>query len=309
MRSKLRIPRTAWTLIHLSLLGWAAWIAAGVVDSIVADRVSVSGAPFRASAPEPSASFASLEPKLDFSHIIRRNIFNSSREPGESKISHGSEVSSETFKKPSEPPRTRLGLRLLGTVTDESGEGRFAVIEIEKERKQRIYTINDTVLGATIIGIDRNRALLRRGGMTEVLEVDFSEKTATARGAAKKAHAPGLSSGADIVRVAEGEYRLSKRYLESQIQNMNRLLTQVRAIPNIGKDGVADGFKLFAIKKGSIFDKIGFRNHDVIKRVNGIDLDSAEKGLELFQALRNETDFEIDLMRQSKKTSLRFTVQ
>jgi general secretion pathway protein C len=72
---------------------------------------------------------------------------------------------------------------------------------------------------------------------------------------------------------------------------------------------VTDGFKVFAIRKGSLFDKIGLQNNDVVKRINGVELDSAEKGLELFQALKNETTFNVDLMRKSQKTTMRFSVQ
>lgn len=308
MRSKLRIPKKGWIIIHLGLLTWAAWIAAGMVNSLIASAVlrePVSTVPLSV---EPSA--VSYQPEPDYSYIIRRNIFNSSQKPEEAVDYARERVSIPVAGDLSfDAPKTTLDVKLIGTVTDSEGRIRFAAIEIEKTKEQSLYKLNDIVLGARIVKIERNRALLLRDGKTEVLEVDFSKENARGAAGLLKPRVASSAPMADVSKISESEYAVSQRYLNAQLQNMNRLLTEARAIPNINKDGITDGFKVFSIKKGSIFDKIGFENHDVIKRINGIELDSAEKGLELFQALRNERNFEVDLVRRSQKKSLRFTVQ
>jgi general secretion pathway protein C len=201
-------------------------------------------------------------------------------------------------------PRTTLGLKLIGTVIDPFGMYKLAAIEVKETKEQKFYKTQDTVLGAKVAMILRNKVILNRAGKMESLSAEFDDG-----GTPGKVAAGGGMMGQDVSQLSESQYAVSKRYLDSQLASMSQLLTDVRAIPNLDKSGVTDGFKVFAIRKGSLFDKIGMQNNDVVKRINGVELDSAEKGLELFQALKNETTFNVDLMRKSQKTTMRFSVQ
>lgn len=204
-------------------------------------------------------------------------------------------------------PKTSLPLKLVGTVIDPEGKYRLAAIELQDSKEQKLFKMGDQVSGAMISAIFRNKLILNRQGRMESLEVEFGEGAGMGgRGAAMAAKG---TPGQDVSQLSDTDYSVSKRYLESQLASMNQLLTDVRAVPNMTKEGATDGFKIFAIRKGSLFDKIGLQNQDVVKRINGIELNSAEKGLELFQALRNETDFNVDLVRNSQKSSMRFSVQ
>lgn len=304
---KIRIPKTGFTAIHLVLLGLTAWVMADAVGGMIAERL-VSPKP---SAPGVSSAVASPAPqsKPVFSGSLSRNIFNSAQGPEDI-----STISEEEIAISPESgagmgmsfPKTTLGLKLIGTIIDPLGIYRLAAIEIKDTREQKLYKTGDTALGAKVVMILRNRILLSRAGKMESLDADF---TAGEPGAAGKPMAGVEMMGQDVSKLSDSQYAVSKRYLNSQLASMNQLLTDVRAVPNVGKEGVTDGFKVFAIRKGSLFDKIGLQNNDVVKRINGIEIDSAEKGLELFQALKNETAFNVDLMRQSQKTTMRFTVQ
>jgi general secretion pathway protein C len=79
---------------------------------------------------------------------------------------------------------------------------------------------------------------------------------------------------------------------------------QARIVPAF-KNGVAHGWKLFAIRPDSIYTKIGIQNGDVIKRINGFDLNSAEKALEIYSKLKDSNRIDIELERNG--SSLRKT--
>lgn len=302
---KIRIPKLGFTVIHLVFLGLTAWVTAGAVSSFVADRI-VSSKPEGVGIPVAGAA-PSSRPKDVFTGSLGRNIFNSALGPEDI-----SQISEEDITGALDSggwmgtsfPKTTLGLKLIGTVIDPLGIYRLAAIEVKETKEQKLYKSGDTALGARVVMILRNRVILSRAGKMESLEAEFDES-----GASGKMAAGGGMMGQDVSQLSESQYAVSKRYLDSQFASMNQLLTDVRAIPNLDKSGVTDGFKVFAIRKGSLFDKIGLQNNDVVKRINGIELDSAEKGLELFQALKNETAFNVDLVRKSQKTTMRFTVQ
>ena len=63
------------------------------------------------------------------------------------------------------------------------------------------------------------------------------------------------------------------------------------------KNGAANGFKLFSIQPNSLYASIGIENGDVIQRVNGYEINSPEKALELYQKLRESRHVTIELER------------
>jgi general secretion pathway protein C len=57
------------------------------------------------------------------------------------------------------------------------------------------------------------------------------------------------------------------------------------------------GFKLFSIRPDSIYSKIGVQNGDVIRRINGFDLNSPEKALEVYSKMKDASRIEIEIER------------
>jgi len=308
MIEKVRIPKRAWTLIHLTLIVWIAYILSGTINNQLAQYIEQ--AYNRSSAIiSPKTERPFVKRPANYFSIVQRNIFNSSQALKLPEDGLGAPGGLGSATAPIEGvPKTTLNLRLVGTVLVSSGEYRLAAIEMKGSKEQKLYRIRDSVSGATIVSVERNRIGLLNNGRLEVLEIDYSKSSGAKSGAGRFGGGSGLGLK-DIVESGENNYLVSRRYADSQLKNMSRLLTQVRAVPNMDKNGVTNGFKLFSIKKGSLFSKIGFKNHDVVQRINGVEINSAEKGLELFQALRNESSFEIDLLRKKQKTSLRFSIQ
>ena len=86
------------------------------------------------------------------------------------------------------------------------------------------------------------------------------------------------------------------RFIDSTFSNLNTIATQARIVPSF-KNGVANGFKLFSIQPGSLYASIGIENGDVIQRVNGYEINSPEKALELYQRLQQSQHVSIELGR------------
>jgi len=310
MIEKVRIPRRVWTLIHLTLIVWIAYILSGTINSQLARYIEQVYSNNKSSATFTQASSRPfVKRKANYFSIVQRNIFDSSQVvaklPEDSLGAPGGLTSTTPA---ADAPKTTLNLQLVGTILVSTGDYRLAAIQVKGAKEQKLYKIGDSVSGAAIVSVERNRVGLLNNGRLEILEIDYSKSSSAKSGAGRMGGAAGLGLK-DVVESGENNYLVSRRYADSQLKNMSRLLTQVRAVPNMDKSGVTNGFKLFSIKKGSLFSRIGFKNHDVVQRINGVEINSAEKGLELFQALRNESSFEIDLLRKKQKTSLRFSIQ
>jgi general secretion pathway protein C len=79
-------------------------------------------------------------------------------------------------------------------------------------------------------------------------------------------------------------------------------------VPNF-ENGVVNGFKVFAIKSGSIFQELGLKNGDVIQRINGTEIDSVEKAIPMLQLLKTESAISIDLSRGGAKKTLSIEIR
>ena len=96
--------------------------------------------------------------------------------------------------------------------------------------------------------------------------------------------------------LSENEYEVPRAEIDKTLANLNDVAMQARIVPAF-KDGQAQGFKLFSIRPDSIYSKIGVQNGDVIKRINGFDLNSPEKALEVYSKLKEASRIDIEIER------------
>ncbi|HEX7704779.1 MAG TPA: hypothetical protein VF403_28760, partial [Kofleriaceae bacterium] len=75
------------------------------------------------------------------------------------------------------------------------------------------------------------------------------------------------------------------------------------------KDGKPDGFKLYAIRPSSVYAKLGLQNGDTLQSINGFDLTSADKALEVYTKLREATSLQVSVTRRGKQEQLSYTIR
>ena len=107
---------------------------------------------------------------------------------------------------------------------------------------------------------------------------------------------PNAGLGNGIRATGENDYEIPRTEIDRTLANLNDVAMQARIVPAF-KDGQAQGFKLFSIRPDSIYSKIGVQNGDVIKRINGFELNSPEKALEVYTKLKEASRIEIDIER------------
>ncbi|MCZ6532450.1 MAG: hypothetical protein O7A08_05765, partial [SAR324 cluster bacterium] len=63
------------------------------------------------------------------------------------------------------------------------------------------------------------------------------------------------------------------------------------------------------IVPGSIFARLGLRNSDVIKSVNGDSLTTADQALRMFTLFRNESEIALEIERGKKPLRLTYIIE
>jgi general secretion pathway protein C len=280
--------RPALVALNLLLLTMIAYFAARIVTGSIAARLEQPAAHVAPSvAAAPAASQA--QPESAYALIYERDVFNAVKgAPAERSVS--------------DAKRSDLNVKLWGTAIAHDPANSYAIIEDQAARRQSLYRVGDTILDtATLARVEWDRVVLERNGEEEVLEL------ASATGPASTAAAP-AATAERIRKTADDKFVIDRRELEKTVANINEVFTQARAVPYF-EDGKTVGFRVFAIKPGSVFEKIGLQNGDIINRVNGVELTDPTKAISLFTELQNEGHIAVDLKRNAATKSLSYEIR
>ena len=290
-----RIRRPYWIAAHLVLLALAATFAANAVSSVVRGRLARGGVAVGKPTDDPDTRIK-RRPLADYLSIAKRDLF--AAVPASEPVA----VAGGTMK--SAP----ASLQLLGTGSH--GDRLYAVVEDVKGKSQRILTLGDKVDDAEVTEIGWRHIVLRRNGQDELLVVppnlgiDGVAASTTAVSSARAA----ADDDASIRKIGDDKYLVAQAEVEHSMSNLSELFTQMRAVPNM-QDGKTNGFRLFAIRSGSLFQKIGLQNNDVVQRINGIDLNDPGKAMSLFQDLQGETRLAVDIVRGGEPRTLSYEIR
>lgn len=114
--------------------------------------------------------------------------------------------------------------------------------------------------------------------------------------------------GEGIRKIGPNSYEIDQTELDKAFSNVAKLMTDAKAIPKTDANGHIAGFEIVYMKAKSLFEKIGIEKMDLLTRINGYDLSSLEKALELFSKLRYSEKFTIDLKRGGQPVTLDYAV-
>jgi type II secretory pathway component PulC len=103
-------------------------------------------------------------------------------------------------------------------------------------------------------------------------------------------------------------YSVPTAEVEKAFENFSEVASQAAAVPII-ENGQPKGFQLRRIRPGSIYQRLGLRNNDLVLSVNGESLTTADQALRLFTAFRNEREITLDVRRGNQDVQLSYSVE
>ena len=113
---------------------------------------------------------------------------------------------------------------------------------------------------------------------------------------------------AGITKVDDSHYQITRALVEQVLANPMAAMRGARVVPSYG-NGQVDGMKLYAIRPGSIYALLGFKNGDTITRVNGFPIDSMDRALEIYARVRTADRLEIEVTRTGRPVALTIEVR
>jgi general secretion pathway protein C len=319
------IRKYFWT-INLATISLCALLAAQALGHLVEANLPIAKS--RATPPSIGIDHSMMMARSrDIKPLLARNIFCSTCEPAAEPADKG-DSNGKGSNEPAnnEPVKTSLSVRLVATlVSNEDKAWSFAAIEYTTEKKTGLYSIGSKIPGeATVTDIMDHRVLLLNGNRNEY--IDLEATSAPPSGPSSSSYGeeemqrprmsfnrpqmlPGLEDiSKGIRKVGESRYEIQRATLNKVLGNTTLLARSARIVPSV-QNGVPNGFKLFAIRPGSLYSMLGLMNGDTISAINGHPINTPDKALEVYTKLRNASHVSISFNRQGKTSTQEYTIR
>jgi len=219
---------------------------------------------------------------------------------------------------PSSIQQTSLPLVLLATNVSPDPKQSYASVINTESQKQGAYGIDEVLPGASgkvkmigykYVDFENNGRIERLGlsGAPVPVAVAAAEPTPPPAGAGS---GDDLQNSIDngIKKIDDTTYEIDKGLVEKVLVNPMAVAKGARVVPAM-KNGKPEGFKLYAIRPTSVYAKLGLTNGDTLTSINGFELTSADKALEVYTKLREATSLELDVTRRGKPVTLKYTIR
>lgn len=252
-------------------------------------------------APELASVSTKIPPKpsvSEFEAIFQRNLFDSA---GSAKVA---DVGTGCT-----PQKSSLPLILRGVIFGGTSETSIVLLESTSTREVDSFVLAESVPGnATISDITEDRVYFIQNGCPEYLEaVQPDELKRRVADPSRRTPRDMPSANSQAVDFAEDGFERSgeninvtKQWIDQAVTvDFAKTLQDAKASPNM-VGGQVKGFVLTQIRPDSVYEKMGFKNGDVVRSINGIELNDAARAIQTLQAMKTETSLEVTFESEGK---------
>ena len=189
------------------------------------------------------------------------------------------DISQTTGKEPKERTTSEFDqiyskFALLGTVVNDKNHA-FAIIEDKELRTQKVYKVGHSIHGGIITDILREKVIIRLRGKELLFKMGGNVHSGTE---------------AAEVKPAEGTKRVTVSPLDMReaFDALSQPMSKVRMVRRASDlESGKGGLQLLNVEPGSPFDKIGFKNGDVIEEVNGTPVGDPYNAVAMYNLMKS----------------------
>ncbi len=204
--------------------------------------------------------------------------------------------------------QTSLNLKLFGTITGGRSDQDYAVIEDTQKRKQGLYKKGDAIQNAEIKRVLRKKVVLNVNGKDEILLMEEDKSKQTKKRKKPFSRIDTESPLGDERFDTSETLSIDREKINSSLKNINQLMSQVKIRPHF-KDGKPDGLLLSHVKHNSIFKEMGLQNGDIVKGVNGKEIQSVDDALKFYDNLKSSASVELQIERKGQQSTINYQIE
>jgi len=297
-----------FTLLAIAL---GALLAAKTVNHVIEAEVFLEGEnaiPVPTSKPGKRAAKPKVQRSQDVTAILQRNVFCSECPP----IVPQPELEDEPTS--NDPVPTSLPIQLVATMVSDDPNWSFAAIRNTAEERTSLLGIAAPLRGAPgviVTSIETKRVFLENSGRPEYVDLEGAggeppPPRSTRPASSKDALAKDIEAG--VRKTGDDKYEVDRELISKFLGAPQTLARSARIVPSV-KDGQPNGFRLYAIRPGSPYAKIGLQNGDTVHAINGQEITTPDKALEVYTKVRNASHITVNLTRRGKPMTLDYTIR
>jgi general secretion pathway protein C len=222
---------------------------------------------------------------------------------------------------PGSVPITSLPLVLIATSVGAEPQHSFATILNNTSQRQGAYFSEDTVPEAGVIkeihfkyvdfqntATGRVERLMLLGEAPPPMPSAPPVVAEAPTGDAPPVDDLTAAFDAGIKKIDDTTYEIDRSLVDKVLVNPMAVAKGARVVPSV-KNGKANGFKLYAIRPSSVYSKLGLSNGDTIHTINGFDLTSMDKALEVYTKVKEANNLTVSVTRRGKPTTLNYSIR
>lgn len=311
--------------ITLATLGLCAFfLAQGTTRVLASELLSTDGERAKPN-PATATATASFEAKHDPAILLRRNIFDSARgdltaEPLPQTVLGPDGEPVDDWDPSQPPPKCNSKLRLVGSVMSPGyPEWSFAAIAGSSDGKTMLYREGSDVDGSRVLAVNQSSVVVSGSSGACQLFMFEEEDAATARPVATppaatnpaNARNAGLSDAeleAGIEKITDTKFNIERSLVDKALANQGSLMKTARVIPH-DENGRVVGVKLYGIRRNSLLGRLGVRNGDMLRTINGFSMTSPDTALEAYSRLRTADKLTLAVKRQNNEMTIEYNIE
>ena len=320
-----RDRRFSTAIILATLALCAFFLAQGTTRVLASELLATDPAEAKPRSRTALPAAASFQRKRDPAIILRRNIFDSARgdltaEPLPQTGEDGQPL--EEWDPDQPAPSCTNKLRLVASVMSPGyPEWSFAAIAGTSEGKTMLYREGSTVDGSRVLAVRASSVVVSASsGACELFMFEEEESGVTRIATPSRTPEPSkVSSGRNaglsdeelnegIEKITDTKYNIQRSLVDKALANQGSLMKAARVIPH-EENGRVAGVKLYGIRRNSLLGRLGVRNGDMLRTINGFDMTSPDTALEAYSRLRSADKLTLAVKRQNNELTLEYNIE
>ncbi len=245
---------------------------------------------FREDDPNGSSSFN----EQSLLAILSRNLFNSVGAGDEHEDTRPAPDAAEPIDElAAEATKSELSFTLVGIVLMEDPKKSIATLEDKSAALNYPLSVDDEILKKLkVLAIEPNRLIVINlvNHHKEFFELN---PTVVPPGKIYAKNQPTTAEGG-IEKTSATQFSVGRTEVDNAMKDMTKILSEARAVPNF-KNGVAAGYKLLQIAPGSIYEKLGLKNGDVITGLNGKSINDPKQAFDMLNEFKTASHLELQV--------------
>jgi len=186
------------------------------------------------------------------------------------------------------------------------------VITVLHKNKTKVLSRGDDINGFVLEGAGRNFATFSKNSKTYQISLIKSKKAANnvsrIKSVPTSTGTQSSSSKAEGDIVDAGDHRIvDKSLVEHYAKNMEEIMKNIGIVEQ--KEGTElKGFRVTFVRRNSHFSKLGLRRGDVIKSINGQEINSYNAAMNVYKNIDKMDALSITITRGKKEMELEYEI-